>query len=1673
MAFRIRLNNIDSYQAYPTSLDPIFPHIPDDERPPKIPIVRVFGATETGQKVCAHIHGAFPYLYVEYPGKSLMPEDVHNFLTRFRRGVDRAMGLSAGRSIRSQEKPPRFVAHISLVKGVPFYGFHVGWKFYCKIYLFNPHMRGRLARILQSGGVLSRIFQPHEAHIQYIPQFMIDFNLNGCGFIECDKVLFRGEIPDADEIGEQHIWHNKSIPEVSILPESQFQRQSYCTLEVDIHVRDIFNRKQVSARPLHYDFVERTNPISPDIKLVHSMAELWKDENRRRGNNSKPAEGLVSSSSDQRGASGTWIHEEEYRERIKDIIRTERRASDGRTIKFETYVSRAQFENLWPTAFESVAESFEGAGLPPDKKVELDVEAEIAEVDESLVYDIGEGEFSDSDFEGLFDVMDDPGAEQSAKVKVGQSHKQVKRGSVGELQGHEPKISSSPPMPEASNGKSRVGKNLSNNNSQLTIAGGSSYEGLIEEFIEEEDDIVVTDSRVWFPTSSVDPDVPTSYQVPSKRVKMESFSSNVESQVPLSSDCSDVLEKICSTPASVRRDISNGKSPTLSSRHTSSVQPGCRFAGSVSENSKTRASGSEPLQTSRKRAYPSSSGANTTPRPEKIGRRAKVAVGLSNLPTRLDPVSSLRGAFDIPSNNSIRCYSQRAPSSSELLTPEDKEEIAKIAYQEPYYSDDRDVPTKAWEYAGREFKFKSSKLSDLPIFNPNNENRIIWENNRLNQRDPRFKMWNIAEVPPSRKEVAKLLEEGKLVRKGKGARQSIAYEHNSFFASQIQGPTQKNKYGFKFSQNAKSDNVQHELQHMSIMSLELHINTVGDFVPNAERDRLECIFWSLKEMEEGEDGEVKEVTRIGIITLVDEHNSDPDPGLKFRRQCRADVRTEASELDMINTLIDTVRALDPDILTGWEVNSSSWGYLIRRAKQLFDMNLCDDLSRVKIETHSRFGKESNLWGFNTGSAIRITGRHMVNIWRAMTAELNLLGYSMENVVFHLLHQRIPHYSFKVLTGWYTSGSLLLFGKVIKHLVRKVQLDLEILERQELITRTSEQARLLGIDFASVSGRGSQFKVESMMFRIAKPESFILVSPSKAQVGQQNALECLPLVMEPFSRFYTSPVVVLDFQSLYPSVMIAHNYCYSTFLGRMTPWRSENKMGFTHLHRPPRLLELCEEDINIAPNGMMYIKQTIRKSLLAKMLTEILDTRVMVKNGMKRDKHDKALQKLLNSRQLALKLIANVTYGYTSASHSGRMPCTEIADSIVQTGREILEKAIRLIQADPNWDAEVVYGDTDSLFIHLEGRTKDEAFRIGEEIAARVTEANPRPIKLKFEKVYLPCVLLAKKRYVGFKYEYREQAEPDFDAKGIETVRRDGTPAEQMIEEAALKILFRTKDLSQVKAYCQREWTKIMREKVSIQHFCFAKAVRLGTYAEGASLPPGAQLAAKRVEKDPENAPQYAERIPYVVIAGSPGQTLSDRTIEVNDLLASPELSLDSEYYICKNIIPPLERIFNLVGANVRQWYDEMPKYKHLRKLIKSNESAAATGGGGGGGIGAQKEKSRAIIESYMTKSSNICAVCGCKTSRTKNNICKDCTQNRDASIIHVRTQLARAEKRVLDLQAVCRSCEGSSPGEDVACTSQDCAVYYSRRRQGAAFTWERENARGVLGVLEGVGELEW
>lgn len=296
----------------------------------------------------------------------------------------------------------------------------------------------------------------------------------------------------------------------------------------------------------------------------------------------------------------------------------------------------------------------------------------------------------------------------------------------------------------------------------------------------------------------------------------------------------------------------------------------------------------------------------------------------------------------------------------------------------------------------------------------------------------------------------------------------------------------------------------------------------------------------------------------------------------------------------------------------------------------------------------------------------------------------------------------------------------------------------------------------------------------------------------------RAAECLALVMEPMSKFYTDPVLVLDFQSLYPSIMIAYNYCYSTCLGRVVSIGSQHRLGvLSDFEVSLEDIEKYKDQINskftylsidqfkVSPNGLAFVKPNIRNGVFRRMLIEILETRVMVKQSMKNYTSDKGLQRTLDARQLALKLLSNVTYGYIGASYSGRMPCVDIADAIVQTSRAILEKAIKVIDQTSKWNAKVVYGDTDSLFVHLENQSNESAFRIGEEMVDIITKQNAFPIKLKFEKVYHPCLLLTKKRYSGMKKESIHDVSV-FDAKGIETVRRDGCFANKRMMEKCLK-----------------------------------------------------------------------------------------------------------------------------------------------------------------------------------------------------------------------------------------------------------------------------------------------
>ncbi|KAK1995701.1 DNA polymerase family B [Colletotrichum falcatum] len=1718
--FRVRLNCIDHYQAIPTHYDP---QLRNDVGPaqakkgPKVPVVRVFGSTETGQKVCAHIHGAFPYLYVEYQG-SLEPEEVGAYIYRLHLSIDHALAVSYRRDQYGENA--KFVARITLVKGVPFYGFHVGYRFFLKIYMFNPIVMTRLADLLQQGVILKKKFQPYEAHLQYLLQFMIDYNLYGCGYLDASDVYFRGPIPPFKGNSE-HLWHDRKITPARVVNDPSLPRVSHCSVEVDICVQNIMNRHVVKERRLHDDFIERVKPLPTDVKLVHSMAGLWKDETRRRklkmphadpSSSPFPAEVLISMSANARDSQPQgWIHEAEYKEEVVKLIESEKDPEDQSEPKFETFVKKAPLESTVKTAFQSVEDLYPAnllpaLGLPLNHGPGINNPTSSIDVDEQGALDLGADNFDsypvDSDEEAIIQ------AEELKLKKAGptkgaldsKKHSSGKRGDVstnGEsanttkeegLLVTRPihKLQSDLPLPQY---EGVYTSRLKTGHSPIVpvwddILGTAKEEGLVSKLRGE--------NRSSRPgkasakrSSSPDATVPLA-----KRTKSDlSKPLSVTTPTPQAS-----IESVLNAGSIIDKQQNtllppNSQNPPRLSKNTGTKsKPNQKLTFPVVKsqedpNTKLRLSQMSQPRASQHAEAGSQEHVSLDPavkdtainNPKTPGSAKKVRITSPSTDpvgteTMLSRVQTALGVFSSKRQFVIRSL---PPASKELISTMSDLQIPDVIYQDAYYSEEKDIPARPREYAGREFRLESNTLPYLADFDPTGTSAASMGHKQDASIDKAkadslyytqgkmcsYRSWEMAQPPPSFKEVQDWWNKKYPVQRKRNtaaAKMMGTPQATRRYLSQIDGPTPKNKHGFKYSPRKRSTGIKHEAQYMSTMALEIHVNTRGTFVPNPDEDEVQCIFWSIKA-----DSTVNSSQEAagGILAGVVVLSPDGDLAARIRRCISAEVVEESSELDVMVRMVEIVRRHDPDILTGYEVHGSSWGYLIERARVKYDYDLCDEFSRMKSNSHGRIGKDNDRWGFNTTSTIRVTGRHMINIWRCMRGELNLLQYTMENVVWHVLHRRIPHYSWKTLTEWYNSTKQRDLDKLLRYYLGRTKTDIQILESNELIPRTSEQARLLGVDFFSVFSRGSQFKVESIMFRIAKPENFMLVSPSRKQVGGQNALECLPLVMEPQSDFYNSPLLVLDFQSLYPSVMIAYNLCYSTFLGRIVNWRGMNKMGFTEYQRHRRLLELLKDHINITPNGMMFARPEIRKSLLAKMLGEILETRVMVKSGMKQDKDDKTLQQLLNNRQLALKLLANVTYGYTSASFSGRMPCSEIADSIVQTGRETLERAIAYIHSQERWGAEVVYGDTDSLFVYLKGRTKDQAFDIGNEMAKAITDMNPRPVKLKFEKVYHPCVLLAKKRYVGYKYESRDQVKPDFDAKGIETVRRDGTPAEQKIEEKALRILFETANLSEVKSYFQKQCEKIMRGSVSVQDFCYAREVKLGTYSDKGPPPPGALISTKKMLEDARAEPQYGERVPYVVITGAPGARLVDRCVAPEDLLRDSHSRLDAEYYISKNLIPPLERIFNLVGANVRQWYDEMPKVQHIRRVDQTL---------GRGGVNNKK-----TLESYLKSAS--CILCNVKM-QVEGVMCSKCQQDAPSSLYRLQMRLSQEERKYMDVVNICRSCSGMAGAEEVPCDSKDCPVFYSRVKQGARLKMEKGALEPVIEELvakAGRAALEW
>uniref|UniRef100_A0A674H0J7 DNA polymerase n=1 Tax=Taeniopygia guttata TaxID=59729 RepID=A0A674H0J7_TAEGU len=530
----------------------------------------------------------------------------------------------------------------------------------------------------------------------------------------------------------------------------------------------------------------------------------------------------------------------------------------------------------------------------------------------------------------------------------------------------------------------------------------------------------------------------------------------------------------------------------------------------------------------------------------------------------------------------------------------------------------------------------------------------------------------------------------------------------------------------------------------------------------------------------------------------------------------ATVRSFESERELLQSWAEFVRIVDPDVVTGYNIHNFDLPYLIQRA-QVLQVESFPYLGRVRgVPSQVRDSAfQSRQLGRREGKVVTSPGRVTLDMLQVLLREHKLRSYSLNAVSAHFLHEQkedVPHGIITELQN----GDAQTRRRLALYCLKDAMLPLRLLERLMTLVTLVEMARVTAVPLSYLLTRGQQVKVVAQLLRQAMQEDLLLpVVKSEGGEDFEGAT-----VIEPLKGYYDAPIATLDFSSLYPSIMIAHNLCYTTLL----PPGGAQKHG------------LGPQDFIRTPTGQLFVTPRVRRGVLPRVLEGLLAARSRVKAALA-EEQDPERRQVLDGRQLALKVSANSVYGFTGAQ-AGRLPCLEISQSVTGFGRQMIEKTKQLVESEYP-DVQVVYGDTDSVMCRLKVPSVPEAAALGRAVATWVSGHFPPPIRLEFEKVYLPYLLISKKRYAGLCFSGGSGGTPKLDCKGLEAVRRDNCPLAANLVTACLRRILLHRDPQGAVAHAQEVISDLLCNRIDISQLVITKEL---TRAASAYSAPQAHVA---------------------------------------------------------------------------------------------------------------------------------------------------------------------------------------------------------------------------------------
>jgi len=631
-----------------------------------------------------------------------------------------------------------------------------------------------------------------------------------------------------------------------------------------------------------------------------------------------------------------------------------------------------------------------------------------------------------------------------------------------------------------------------------------------------------------------------------------------------------------------------------------------------------------------------------------------------------------------------------------------------------------------------------------------------------------------------------------------------------------------------------------------------------------------------------------------------------------------DIRSYATEKEMLEAFQKYLHSKDIDIITGWNIFGFDMEYIYKRAQ----INKCNydfyNLGKLKdIDSQLVIKKlSSSALGDNFLKLLPMSGRFIFDLFHEVKKGYKLDSYKLDSVSKLYLGDQKIDMAPKEMFARYREEDPVKLREVAEYCIKDTLLPHRLMKKLCILLNLVEMAKATWVPVPFLVERGQQIKVFSQLTKKARELGFMVPTIRYGSLPEEPYEGAT--VLEAQKGAYYTPITALDFEALYPSIMMAHNLCYSSYV------MDERKYG--------NISGIEYETFKIGDRTYKFAQDV--PSLLPAILSELKQFRKQAKRDMAAATG--FMKEVYNGKQLAYKISMNSVYGFTGAG-KGILPCVPIASTTTSKGRSMIEETKNYVEK--NFPGSYVrYGDTDSVMIEFDvgDRTGEEAiaysWEVGERAAEECSALFKKPNNLELEKVYCPYFLYSKKRYAAKLWTKGkdENMHMDYiDVKGLQLVRRDNTPHVREVSKELLDVILTSSDPGPPKELAKERAIELLSGDVPNQKLILSQGLsdsyKVGgksvsvTSSESVNINQShVQVVTKMRQRKPGSEPQSGDRVPYLLTKTGDPKAKAFEKSEDPKYVEEHNIPVDYHYYFLNKFLNPVCDLLDPLYDNVKE-----------------------------------------------------------------------------------------------------------------------------------------------------------